>query len=447
MAKARADGLRQRPSSCSSRCSASRCTSSSTPRRRCSPTPPNVFGGEPNTNITPVDLGLPGSLPGRERAGRAVLDQPRARARLLDRTVEPVRAEELLLPGPREELPDHPVRRADRLRGLGRGRAAPTARIVHGADRARPHGGGRRQADARRRLHRPHPGRRVLARRLQPRRRAARRDRHEADHRRRAPRARARRRPTSRRSATSSWRSASPRRGWSAATCAATPTSRCARAARRSSAPAPRPRTSTRSAPSSAPSATRSSGRPRSSPPAARSRRRRGTGTRTPGAPPPAARRATPTTTGTSPSPTCCPVEPSPELIEELRAALPESPAVRRRRLKAEWGFTDLEFQDVVNAGLLDEIDGHRRGRCRSAGRPQVVDRRDRRASRTRATSRRDPRVARSTSPSSSRSSSPATLTDRLARQVLEGVIAGRGLASARSSRRAGSRSSPTTVR
>src|ERR1700704_1509222 len=24
---------------------------------------PNFFGGEPNTNITPVDLGLPGSLP------------------------------------------------------------------------------------------------------------------------------------------------------------------------------------------------------------------------------------------------------------------------------------------------------------------------------------------------------------------------------------------------
>ena len=43
-------------------------------------------------------------------------------------------------------------------------------------------------------------------------------------------------------------RSASPRPGWSAATSAATPTSRCARAARRSSAPAPRPRTSTRCA-------------------------------------------------------------------------------------------------------------------------------------------------------------------------------------------------------
>src|SRR3954447_12354087 len=44
----------------------------------------------------------------RERAGRAVRDLPRTRARLLDRGVEPVRTEELLLPGPREELPDLP---------------------------------------------------------------------------------------------------------------------------------------------------------------------------------------------------------------------------------------------------------------------------------------------------------------------------------------------------
>ena len=65
-------------------------------------------------------------------------------------------------------------------------------RVVPGADRARAHGGGRRQAHARRRLDRPHPGRRVLARRLQPRGRAARRDRHEADLRRRGRRPRAR---------------------------------------------------------------------------------------------------------------------------------------------------------------------------------------------------------------------------------------------------------------
>ncbi|MDF2492847.1 MAG: gatB [Microbacterium sp.] len=57
------------------------------------------------------------------------------------------------------------------------------------------------------------------------------------------------------------------------------------------------------------------------------------------------------------PEPDLLPVVPAPELIEQLRAALPEPPAARRRRLKADWGFTDLEFQDVANGGLLAEVE------------------------------------------------------------------------------------------
>ncbi|MFM2030743.1 MAG: hypothetical protein RI927_363, partial [Actinomycetota bacterium] len=48
---------------------------------------------------------------------------------------------------------------------------------------------------------------------------------------------------------------------------------------------------------------------------------------------------------------------PSKEWIEELRAGLPEKPADRRKRVQAEWGFADLEFRDVVNAGLMDQIE------------------------------------------------------------------------------------------
>ena len=44
-------------------------------------------------------------------------------------------------------------------------------------------------------------------------------------------------------------------------------------------------------------------------------------------------------------------------LIERLRAALPENPAERRKRLANEWGFAEMEFRDVVNAGLLDVIE------------------------------------------------------------------------------------------
>ena len=57
------------------------------------------------------------------------------------------------------------------------------------------------------------------------------------------------------------------------------------------------------------------------------------------------------------PEPDLVPVQPSKTWIEELRSSLPEQPADRRKRVKAEWGFTDLEFRDVVNAGLLDQIE------------------------------------------------------------------------------------------
>ncbi|MEY4980870.1 MAG: hypothetical protein RL174_208 [Actinomycetota bacterium] len=57
------------------------------------------------------------------------------------------------------------------------------------------------------------------------------------------------------------------------------------------------------------------------------------------------------------PEPDLVPVQPSAELIESLRAKLPENPAERRKRLQGEWGFAELEFRDVVNSGLLDQIE------------------------------------------------------------------------------------------
>jgi len=57
------------------------------------------------------------------------------------------------------------------------------------------------------------------------------------------------------------------------------------------------------------------------------------------------------------PEPDLVPVMPSNELIESLRAKLPENPADKRKRLAGEWGFAEMEFRDVVNAGLLDFIE------------------------------------------------------------------------------------------
>ena len=57
------------------------------------------------------------------------------------------------------------------------------------------------------------------------------------------------------------------------------------------------------------------------------------------------------------PEPDLVPVAPSRDWVEEIRAALPELPAARRRRLKGEWDFSDLEMRDAVNADALDLIE------------------------------------------------------------------------------------------
>jgi aspartyl-tRNA(Asn)/glutamyl-tRNA(Gln) amidotransferase subunit B len=57
------------------------------------------------------------------------------------------------------------------------------------------------------------------------------------------------------------------------------------------------------------------------------------------------------------PEPDLVPVQPSKAWIEEIRASLPENPSLRKKRLMNEWGFSDLEFRDVVNSDLLDQVE------------------------------------------------------------------------------------------
>ena len=57
------------------------------------------------------------------------------------------------------------------------------------------------------------------------------------------------------------------------------------------------------------------------------------------------------------PEPDLVPVAPSREDVERLRATLPENPVERRRRLQERWGFSDLEMRDVVNAGAVEVIE------------------------------------------------------------------------------------------
>ena len=77
----------------------------------------NAFGDEPNTNICPVCLGLPGSLPVINRTGRRARDEDRHCAQLHVGALD-LPPEELLLSRHAEGLPDQPVRRADQHRRL-----------------------------------------------------------------------------------------------------------------------------------------------------------------------------------------------------------------------------------------------------------------------------------------------------------------------------------------
>ena len=57
------------------------------------------------------------------------------------------------------------------------------------------------------------------------------------------------------------------------------------------------------------------------------------------------------------PEPDLLPVAPTPERVEELRATLPEPPAERHRRLQNDWGYSDLEMRDVMNAAAVELIE------------------------------------------------------------------------------------------
>lgn len=57
------------------------------------------------------------------------------------------------------------------------------------------------------------------------------------------------------------------------------------------------------------------------------------------------------------PEPDLVPVAPTRETVEALRGTLPEPPGERRKRLQSTWGYSDLEMRDVLNAGAVELIE------------------------------------------------------------------------------------------
>ncbi len=56
------------------------------------------------------------------------------------------------------------------------------------------------------------------------------------------------------------------------------------------------------------------------------------------------------------PEPDLEPVAPSAELVEQLRATIPELPWLSRKRVQQEWGISDEVMRDLVNNGAIDLV-------------------------------------------------------------------------------------------
>ena len=131
------------------------------------------------------------------------------------------------------------------------------------------------------------------------------------------------------------------------------------------------------------------------------------------------------------PEPDLVPVAPTRETVEELRGTLPEPPSERRRRLQTDWGYSDLEMRDVMNAGAIVLIEETvAAGATPAAARKWWLGEIARRAN-VEAQSVDEYAAGLGVTPSHIAELDglvrAGRLNDSMARQVLDGVLAGEG--------------------
>jgi aspartyl-tRNA(Asn)/glutamyl-tRNA(Gln) amidotransferase subunit B len=127
------------------------------------------------------------------------------------------------------------------------------------------------------------------------------------------------------------------------------------------------------------------------------------------------------------PEPDLTPIAPDAGWVESLRASLPELPSARRARLQQEWGLSDADMSSVLNAGAVELIDATAAaGTTPEAARKWWLGELARRANaegvELDALAITPAQVA-----SVQLMIDAGKLNDKLARQVLEGVLAGEG--------------------
>jgi aspartyl-tRNA(Asn)/glutamyl-tRNA(Gln) amidotransferase subunit B len=127
------------------------------------------------------------------------------------------------------------------------------------------------------------------------------------------------------------------------------------------------------------------------------------------------------------PEPDLVPVAPDPEWVEKLAAGLPELPAARRARLSEEWELSPTEMSWLVNAGAVDLVaDTVQAGATPADARKWWLGELARRANdagvelaELAITPRQVAELAGLVT--------AGTVNDQLARQALDGVLAGEG--------------------
>ena len=127
------------------------------------------------------------------------------------------------------------------------------------------------------------------------------------------------------------------------------------------------------------------------------------------------------------PEPDLVPIAPDREWVDRLRSALPEPPAMRRGRLQTDWGFSDLEMRDVLGAGAQNLIEETvAAGASPASARKWWLSELARRANDAGMTLAELP-ITPAQVAAVQGLVDAGRVNDKLARQVLDGVLAGEG--------------------
>ncbi|MGI8900922.1 MAG: Asp-tRNA(Asn)/Glu-tRNA(Gln) amidotransferase subunit GatB [Nocardioides sp.] len=127
------------------------------------------------------------------------------------------------------------------------------------------------------------------------------------------------------------------------------------------------------------------------------------------------------------PEPDLVPIAPDREWVDQLRASLPEPPAQRRARLQEGWQFSDLEMRDVLGAGALGLIEQTiAAGASPAAAKKWWLSELARRAEDA-GTLLEELPITPTQVAGVQALVDTGRVNDKLARQVLEGVLAGEG--------------------